>query len=481
MPKTKPTFFERAESSVEPFQCAQALRGAARRPYWLDSDDAPAPLPALDGPAACDLAVVGGGYAGLWTALIAKERNPERSVILLEAGRVGGEASGRNGGFCEASLVHGESNGELHLPHENGRLTELGLRNLEGLLETLDRYGIDCDLQRGGTLAVATEEHQVPWLREEADGSDKRFLDRAELAGMIRSDAFHAGLWSTSDTVLVHPAKLAWGLRRACLDLGVTIHENTRATSVEDNGATVSVRTAGGTVTARNVALATNAFPSLLRRHRPYTVPVYDYALVTEPLTEEQHESIGWHTPHGLTDLNNRFHYARPITDDNGGWRILYGGYDAIYRFGGRIQDAHYNSEATYARLAAHFFASFPTLEGLGFSHAWGGAIDTCSRFFAFFDTSHGNKVAYCAGFTGLGVGASRFGATAMLDLLSGRETEITRLDLVRRKPLPFPPEPVAWLGVKAMTGALARADRLEGKRGALLRTMDAIGMGFDS
>ena len=137
--------------------------------------------------------------------------------------------------------------------------------------------------------------------------------------------------------------------------------------------------------------------------------------------------------------------------------------------------------EAVFRRLAAHFLGTFPQLEGIRFSHAWGGAIDTCSRFFAFFDVSHGGRVAYCAGFTGLGVGATRFGARVMLDLLDGADTELTRLAMVRRKPIPFPPEPAAWVGVRLMVAALARADRRGGRRGPFLRLMDALGMGFDS
>ena len=480
MPATKPTFFENAEKTMDAAMCAQSLRSTRREVYWLDSPLRPPAHAPLRQHTTADLVVVGGGYTGLWTALQAKERNPEADVVLVEAGWIGSEASGRNGGFCEASLVHGESNGEQHLPKENARLTELGLENLSGLIETINRYNIDCDLMEEGVLAVATEPHQDAWLREEA-GPHAEYLDKDELRRLITSDAFVSGLWSHGDAVLVHPAKLAWGLLAACEQLGVRIFEQSRATGLEESGGKMVVETAQGQVVAAKVALATNVFPSLLKRHALMTVPVYDYVLVTEPLTDVQRAAIGWATPHGLTDLNNRFHYSRPIIDENGGWRILYGGYDAVYRFGGKVSPDHYNNEETYTRLAAHFFATFPDLAGLSFSHAWGGAIDTCSRFFPFFDLACGGKVAYCAGFTGLGVGASRFGARVMLDLLSGERNEITQLEMVRKKPLPFPPEPAAWIGVQAMTAALARADRREGERGLFLKAMDAVGMGFDS
>jgi glycine/D-amino acid oxidase-like deaminating enzyme len=132
-------------------------------------------------------------------------------------------------------------------------------------------------------------------------------------------------------------------------------------------------------------------------------------------------------------------------------------------------------------RLADHFFTTFPQLEGIGFSHRRGGAIDTCTRFCAFFGTAHRGRVAYALGYTGLGVAASRFGARVMLDLLTGEPTELTRLKMVRTRPLPFPPEPLAYLGVQATRWSLARADRQAGRRNLWLRALDAAGLGFDS
>jgi len=225
------------------------------------------------------------------------------------------------------------------------------------------------------------------------------------------------------------------------------------------------------------VALGTNAFPALVKRVRWHTVPVYDYALMTEPLSAEQLASIGWRHRQGIDDCGNQFHYYR-LTADN---RILWGGYDAIYHFGRVMRSSYDQRPATFARLAEHFFTTFPQLEGIGFSHRWGGAIDTCSRFCAFFGTAHRGRVAYALGYTGLGVGATRFGARVMLDLLSGERTELTELEMVRSKPLPFPPEPFAYLGVQATRWSLDQADRRSGRRNLLLRALDAVGMGYDS
>ncbi|MFD8636777.1 NAD(P)/FAD-dependent oxidoreductase [Streptomyces sp. NPDC059533] len=459
-----------------------SLRDAAPTPFWLDDPHRPAATPALVGPTTCDLLVVGGGYTGLWTALIAKERDPSLDVVLVEGAEAGGAASGRNGGFCEASLTHGLANGLERWPHEIDILERLGRENLQAMEDTLARHRIDCDWERTGSLTVATEPHQVEWLAEEAEtaarhGATVTVLDADAVRAEIDSPTFLGAVWNKSDIAMVNPARLAWGLKRACLDLGVRIHEHTPALGLDEHGAVVSVRTPYGRITAGRVALATNAHPSLLRRHRPYTVPVYDYALMTERLSEQQLASVRWHNRQGWADPANYFHYVRITTDH----RILWGGYDVVHHFRGRVSAEYDRRPETYATLARHFFKTFPQLEGLRFSHAWGGAIDTSTRFCVFFDTSHRGKVAYAAGFTGLGVGATRFGAEVMLDLLTGASTERTALDLVRRRPLPFPPEPFRSIGIGITQKSLARADRNEGRRDLWLRTLDRLGLGFGS
>jgi glycine/D-amino acid oxidase-like deaminating enzyme len=229
-------------------------------------------------------------------------------------------------------------------------------------------------------------------------------------------------------------------------------------------------------VRAARVALATNAFPPLLRRLRHYIAPVYDYALVTEPLGAERMASIGWANRQGLSDTPNQFHYYRLTEDD----RILWGGYDAIYYFGGKVNPVLEQRPETFARLSRHFHATFPQLEGVRFTHMWGGAIDTCTRFCVFWGKAYSGKVAYALGYTGLGVAATRFGADVMLDLLDGRQTGATELGFVRRKPIPFPPEPFRFAGIQATRWSLNREDRT-GKRNLWLRSLDRMGLGFDS
>jgi glycine/D-amino acid oxidase-like deaminating enzyme len=462
-----------------------AVADASPVPYWLDDPSRPDTRDPFSGSATTDLLVVGGGFSGLWTALLAKEADPSRDVLLVEGSRVGWAASGRNGGFCESSITHGLDNGLARWPEEIDTLVRLGHENLDGLEATLTRYGIDCSFERTGTLALATDPHHVDDLDGYPDlvaqhGEKAEVLDREQTRQYVVSPIALASLHVPEGSALVNPARLAWGLRDACLSLGVRIHEQTRATGFGDSrGAGVTITTesdaGAGVITARRVALATNAFPPLLKRLSMYVVPVYDYVVVTEPLSAAHWEAIGWQGRQGLSNIGNQFHYYRRTDDD----RILFGGYDAIYQRS--VDRRHDQRVESFALLAEHLRQVFPALEDVGFSHRWGGAIDTCSRFSAFYGTAREGKVAYAAGFTGLGVGATRFGAAVMLDLLDDRDTERTRTRMVQTMPLPFPPEPVRTLAIGATTRSLAAADRNGGRRNLWLRTLDRLGLGFDS
>ena len=465
-----------------PANVARSLAEAAPRSFWLDQPDAPEPLPALTGPVRADLAVVGGGFTGLWTALLARERDPSLDVVLLEARTAGWAASGRNGGFCSASLTHGIGNGLERFGDEMPLLERLGEQNLREIGETVARLGIDCDFTANGELAIATAPWQLEGLDSEAAAAralrhDVSLLDAGQMRAELDSPAFLGGLRYTTGNALVEPGRLAWGLRRACLDAGVRIYEGTPVRSVTASGAGLTLRTPYGGVRAGQVVLGTGAFRPLLRRIGAYVIPVWDYALMTEPLSSSQLDSIGWRTRRGASDLGNQFHYFR-LTRDN---RVLWGGYDAVYYNGGRMNDELISRPSTFGRLATHFFETFPQLEGVSFTHAWGGVIDTCSRFCAFFGTAHGGRLAYAAGYTGLGVGATRFAAQVMLDKLHKRDTERTTLTLTRTRPVPFPPEPLRSGVVQLTRSSLARADRHEGRRDAWLRLLDRLGLGFDS
>lgn len=460
-----------------------SFRDAERKVYWT-SQPRPVPVqPVLEGHAVADLAIIGGGFTGLWAAVEAKLRTPDRDVVLLEMEEIAFGASGRNGGFIDSSLTHGLENALNRYSHpEVRRLEDLGERNLTEIESFIKQHGIDCDFHREGVVWGATEPYMlahIPQIVEQQAtwGKTAIAFDGETVRTLVNTPFYLGGVWSKDEGGLVDPARLAWGLLRVAIELGVRVFEHTGVLRLTDAGSRVGIHTEQGSLLAERAIHATSAYPGVVRETRRYIAPVYDYVLMSEPLTPAQIDAIGWTTRFGLADGDNQFVYFR-MTEDN---RILYGGWDAVYHRGGRVAPDLDVRDESHAFLAARFFRTFPQLEGLRFSHRWGGAIDTCSRFAVFFNTTHGGKVAYAAGYTGLGVGASRFGACTALDLVDGLETERTDLELVRKRPVPFPPEPLRSLVISYTQRAIAEADRNEGRRGLWLRTLDRFGLGFDS
>jgi glycine/D-amino acid oxidase-like deaminating enzyme len=464
----------------------QAPEPATAISYWLAASPAGPEHPALPAGSTCraDVAIIGAGFTGLWTAIALTDTDPALNVVVLEAETVGFGASGRNGGFCQASLTHGLANGILHFPDEHATLEREGLANLRDLIAFTRRHGIDCDLEETGDLAVADQPHQVDefkaWVDEAAEwGEHVRVLDRAEVQAEVHSPLWQAGLVSTPDrAVLVDPAKLVRGLAHVSIERGVTIHEHTRVTGVERRAGGVRIATAAGAVIeADHVVVATSAYSGWFGRLQTRFVPVYDYALVSEPLTPDERASIGWAGRQGMGDANNQFHYFRLTADD----RILWGGYDAIYYRNNGVGPQFDRRPATFDKLEGHFRRAFPQLDGLRFPYRWGGAIDTTSRFTVTFGQALGGRLTYALGYTGLGVGASRWAGGVARDFILRPDSDLLRLRFVRSEPFPFPPEPLRSVAVNLVRRELDRADRNDGRRGLLLKTLDTMGIGFDS
>jgi glycine/D-amino acid oxidase-like deaminating enzyme len=461
-----------------------AIADADQYPYWMEDADEPDSNPTLVRTESCDLCVVGGGYTGLWTAIIAKERDPSADVVLIDAHECGSAASGRNGGFMDASLTHGVGNAMARWPDEIEILEELGRRNLNEIEAAIHKYEIDCDYERTGVIEVANKYHPPTYLDEAYQeyellnrlGHNAEFLDAEAMQAQVHSPIYTGGLWTKDNCAIVDPARLVWGLKAAAERLGVRIYEDTKATQLRRDGIGVIITTPLGAIRAGKVALATNAFKPLLKRLGSFIAPVYDYCMVSEPLNEEQMASIGWRNRQGLSDLANQFHYYR-LTEDN---RILWGGYDAVYYWGGKVSSELESRPETWAKLSQHFFETFPQLEDVKFTHMWGGVIDTSSRFTVFWGRAMNGRVAYALGYTGLGVAASRFGASVMLDHLYGRRSLAAQTEFVKSRPLPFPPEPFRFVGIQATKWSMDREDKT-GRRNLWLRSLDRMGLGFDS
>jgi len=470
------------------FKHSDALQGAQLKPLWHDPDIMPEPEPPLRNDEQCELLIVGGGFTGLWAALQAKERKPDADIILIEQTFVGDGASGRNGGFLSSSIAHGETNTEARFPGEAAEIDALGTQNITELLETLERYGIDARYEETGSTSlalspgIAAEMHQE-FLARSAAGEGVTWYDEKTIKAQVNSPMVYAGLkYEDGLCGVVDPARLCWGLKNVLLTrLGIRMYEGTRMISVKPAGQT-GMKTVcdGGVIRSDKVLLATNAFTSVIGRIRNSVIPVWDYQIATEPLTDAQLDKIGWGKPgarHALGDEVNMFHYFR-LTRDN---RITWGGGGAVrYYFNRGIDSRLMDAQARYEQLATEFFEFFPQLEGeVKFTHRWGGIIATSTRFCVVPGVKYNGRLAWAVGYTGHGVSASRFGARIGIELLGYEPSGILNLELVTSRALPWPPEPIRWLAVRFTARELGRADRNGGKRGLWLRLLDALGLGF--
>lgn len=403
-------------------------------------------------------------------------------MVVVDSGPVAGGASGRCGGFANSSITHGLAHGAGQWPGEIDAIVALQNELWDDTLDLLGRKGAGDVIEPVGKLTVALRPHQLADLDaseavHRSHGYDVERLDADALADRVRSPTYLGGVELRTAHGLCDPARLAWSLADIAEAEGATLAEHTTVTDVSSNrrGATLVTDT-GARVEADRILLATNAAPPLLRRLRMRMIPVYDHVIATEPLSARHWAEIGWDRRQGITDAGNQFHYYRPTPE--GG--ILFGGWDATYHFGGRVDPAHEQRRATHELLVRHLHTTFPALRDLAVSHTWGGPIDSTTRFTPMFGSTRDGRIGWAIGYTGLGVGASRFGALASLDLLYGRTTDRTALSMVQRQPLPFPPEPLRWPVVQVTKRALLREDRT-GHRGPWLRLLDRFGVGFDT
>ena len=454
----------------------RALRGVTLFPLWLDNPAAPTPERPLIGRSEADLVIVGGGFTGLWAAIQAKEADPGRDVVLVEAAKVAHGASGRPGGIVSTSIMHGLSNAKRIFPNDLEALERLGHDNAKGFADTLERYDIDAEIEWGGELTVAVDAAHLPGLKEEFElhqrhGYDVVYLDRDEAQAQVASPLYQGAVWSRSNSGTVHPAKLAWGLKAAALKLGVRLYEDSPLTDLESDGAGLTVRTHDGSLRAPKVLLATNAFAAGDRRIKHRVAAIRDRIIATEPLTDEQLARVGWANRQGVYDTRTQLNYTR-LTKEN---RIVFGGRVGYY-FGNDTDPSADRDVQTYERLAKVFFTTFPQLDDVAFSHAWGGPIALTTRMAVHFQRYHGGKVIYAGGYSGFGVSATRFGARLGLALLDDPSAPELKLDCAATLPNFIPPEPFRWIGAKVTMYALADADEKGGWRRHWLRFVHALG-----
>ena len=453
-----------------------ALKDVTLFPFWLDSADAPATEPQVIGRKEADLVIVGGGFTGLWAAIIAKEANPELQVSLIEAEKIAYGASGRPGAIVSTSIMHGLHNAIRIFPNDLMRLEELGHANMGGFLDTIKRHEIDCDQEWNGELTVAVNNGGVDLVREEYDlhvahGHDVELFDGETIKSQLNSPLVQAGFWNKKNSGTVNPAKLAWGLKRAAIAVRVKIYEECPMKRIDDEGAYVTVVTRDGEIKTPKVLLATNAFAAGHKKIRSRVAMVRDRIVMTEPLSDEQLNRVGWANRQGIYDTRTQLNYMR-LTKDN---RILFGG--RLGYFMNSPRDPEFDrTTQPYERLGNAFFSTFPQLDDIRFSHAWSGPIGLTTRMAVHFQTYFGGKAVYAGGYSGFGVSASRFGAEMGLAKLNGDANADLNLDFARSMPNIIPPDPLRYVGAQITMYAMDTAEAKGGWRNLWLKLVTKMG-----
>jgi glycine/D-amino acid oxidase-like deaminating enzyme len=453
-----------ASSSVEP-----------RLPSWwledaLAREGDPAPSPALAGDATADVAIVGGGYTGLWTALALRERAPELRVTLLEAEICGHGPSGRNGGF-----VHGYWASLASLLPVLGEeraleLARAGERIIPGIRAWAEARGEDVWLRETGMLEVsaapaqdASVEKGVAAAARLGRADEAVPLTPGEVALRVSSPVFRRGIFYP-ECATVHPGLLVRGLRQAALDGGVTVHERTPVTAVRA-GAPNELETPAGILRASEVVLATNAALTGWAPASRNLTNFGSYVVLTEPAPELLAE-IGWTGGEAIVDGRMFLHYFRTTNDG----RVLMGSGSGPIGFGGRVDDRFSRDAPTAARAEAGLRRLLPGLAGVRVERAWGGPIDVSADHLPFFRTKPGTRIHYGAGYSGHGVGPSWLGGQTLASLALGSADEWTRLPLAVRDVPRLPPEPFRRVGGGLVRWAImaCEAAEEEGRRGPL-------------
>ena len=433
------------------------MRPIEQASYWLAMRQHTL-SPPLEDHAEADVAIVGAGFTGLWTAHFLRQLDPKLEIIVLEQGVAGYGGSGRNAGIVSPCLDHSPALAAVHFGRdEAARLAEIRRRNIDDLAAFA---GTDCGFERTGQLHVALTSAQLE-VCQRMPG----FLDAEQVRSELDSPLY-LGAAFDPDAGIINPIKLVDKLRR-----GVTLFERTPATRIAGN----AIRTPQGEVRARKIVLATNAYSHhLLPRLLRHFIPLYDYILVSEPLTEMQRAAIAWRRRQAVTDGRTFFNYYRLTTDD----RILWGTSEAVYYRGNRVDEGCDHSERHYAALQESFLRHFPQLAGLKWECAWGGPIASTTRLTPFFGAT--GDMIYALGYTGHGIGSTRLAGKILAHMAVAQPSDLLSLQMVQRKPFPYPPEPVRSWAVSVVTQSLRRVDA-GGKPSMLLRILDALGIGFSS
>jgi glycine/D-amino acid oxidase-like deaminating enzyme len=430
-----------------------------------DVDDA-LPRPGLAGDLDVDVAIVGGGFTGLWTAYYLNRSDPGLRIVVLEAETAGFGASGRNGGWCSALFPQSLP----ALARRHGAPAAMAMhRAMRATVDEVGRVawteGIDCHYARGGTIALARTPAQLARARDEVDRARAVGVPDADLS-LLDADAARAhcaatgvlGGVYTPDCAAIHPARLVRGLAGVVEGRGVRIAERTRAVAVRPG----AVVTESGTVRAEVVVRATEGYTRTLRGHRRTLAPVYSLMIATEPLPDRVWDEIGLRARETFTDFRHLIIYGQRTADG----RLAFGGRGAPYHYGSAIRPSYDVDPRVHAELARVLRELFPAVAGARVTHAWGGPLGVAADWTASVGLDRERGLAWAGGYVGDGVSTSNLAGRTLADLITGADTDLLRLPWVGHRSPRWVPEPLRWLGTNAGLRLMESADAVEARSG---------------
>lgn len=435
--------------------------------FWhQDANLGRTPGSELPGDTNVDVAIIGAGYTGLWTAYYLIKADPTLRIGILEKEFVGFGASGRNGGWCSAifpaSLKKVESS--------SSRLDAIQMQR--AMFSTVREIGtvvaaeaIDCDFEQAGYISTARNAAQ--WARAQREvqvwrdwgfaADDMQLLTREEASRRVAaSDLF--GATYTPHCAVLHPAKLAGGLARVVRDLGVKIYEDTAVLEIGDRCLTTS----RGSVRADVIVRATEGYTADLPGAKRDLVPMYSLMVATAPLSDEQWNEIGLHRRETFSDKRHLRIYGQRTADG----RLAFGGRGAPYHFGSRIKPKYDKDEGVHAKLRSILTEIFPAIDGVEFTHAWGGNLGIPRDWYPSVGYDRRTGLAHAGGYVGDGVATAHLAGRTLAVEIGDRDDSVRALPWAGRQSRKWEPEPFRWLGVNAGTVAFSIADQTEAASG---------------
>jgi glycine/D-amino acid oxidase-like deaminating enzyme len=438
--------------------------------WWDSLGEAPTPRAPLDGDLDVDVAIVGAGYTGLWTAYYLAKAAPGTRIAIVEANVAGFGASGRNGGWCSALFPASLDK----IARASSRQAAIAMQH--AMHDTVDEVGrvaaaegLDIDWAKGGTVGLARTAVQLDRAREDVahwrswgfGAADFRLLDADEASARVGATSV-LGASYTPHCAAIHPAKLARGLAALVEAAGVRIYEGTPATSIEPG----VVRTSFGDVRAPHVVRATEAFTATLPGHRRAVLPVYSLMLATEPLPAEVWDQIGLAARETFNDGRHLIIYGQRTADG----RLAFGGRGAPYHFGSRIDPANDRAPGIHEGLWQALTEIFPAVAPFRVTHRWGGPLGISRDWYASCGLDRRTGLAWAGGYVGDGVGTSNLAGRTLADLITGTDSELTALPWVNHRSRRWEPEPLRWLGANGGLTVMASADAAEARSGRSAR-----------